>query len=171
VSSESHFPASDLPIAALAHFCIENFKHMKCCSSMHSCALLSRGVANTTFLLCSNDLQSVRVYLRFVQLTLTASEGFLVKVDFSFVVVRLAFEVIRKLDIRFVHCAFRQFGRPGCIPSCVWADGGKRWSCGSTETPDWEVCHSATQCNSVVCSASARVRRVDDEWEDLSVDE
>jgi hypothetical protein len=104
---------SDIPLASLSRFCIENFKRggMVLVGSLLlenpelGVALLSRGVAKAAFLLCANDVVNVRAYLRFVQVSLGAAAAFSIRTPFAVSVMRLAMEVIRNFgnDVQRGH--------------------------------------------------------------------
>jgi hypothetical protein len=179
---------SDVPLAALSRFCIENFKRggmllvgfLLLSYPELGFALLSRGVAKAAFLLCANDLPNVRAYLRFVKLALSAAEGFPVKVGFAMSVLRLSLAVVR------IFGSDPQIGHQ-VISLCVqliWkvkeqvGEEVFRSEFGNLAGMDSVVAMLRLQigksairqrnANLIAFSASARSRRAEDAWEDLA---
>jgi hypothetical protein len=180
---------SDVPLPALARFCVENFKRggmllvgfLLLSHPELGLALLSRGVAKAAFLLCQNDLPNVRAYLRFVQLSLTAAERFPVKTNFAVSVMRLALAVVRafgsdpqighqviSLCVHIVWKVKETIGEDSFRQEFEGLEGKD----GVVQMLKLQIGKSAIRqrnANLIAFSATARSKRSEDVWEDLAV--
>lgn len=108
--------SGSFPLRQVSRFCIEMFKKGGMLLIGKALiekpeigfALLSQGNAKACFLLCSNDLNNCRAYLRFVQLSLSSSENINnndCKLSFAKSVFRLAVNVLCKFgsDVQRGH--------------------------------------------------------------------
>jgi hypothetical protein len=182
---------SDLPLAALARFCIENFKRggmllvgfLLLSHPELGLALLGRGVAKAAFLLCVNDLTNARAYLRFVQIGQAAAGRFPVRVGFGLSILRLALEVIGTFgsDPQIGHQVISH-----CVHIILKVKeevGDERFRREFEKLPGkdevaamlrLQIGKSAIRqrnANLMAFSASARSRRAEDAWEELVISE
>jgi hypothetical protein len=178
---------SDVPLASLSRFCIENFKRggMVLVGSLLlenpelGVALLSRGVAKAAFLLCANDVMNVRAYLRFVQLSLEAAVAFSIRTPFAASVMRLTMEVIRNFgnDVQRGHQIISLCVQILVKVKEVVGDDAFRTEFTRyvgrgrvVEMMNLQIGKAVLREkneNLVAFSANARAKRREDEWEDL----
>jgi hypothetical protein len=178
---------SNVPLASLSRFCIENFKRggMVLVGSLLlenpklGVALLSRGVAKAAFLLCANDVMNVRAYLRFVQVSLEAAAGFSIRTLFAASVMRLALEVIQNFgnDVQRGHqiislCVqilvkVREIVGDGAFREEFTRSVGRGRVIEMMKLQIGKAVLREKNENLVAFSANARAKRREDEWEDL----